>query len=464
MKELSLPHVSHDDAKHFETYKQCPDLLLSQRTIPLTESANLSQCSKPSSAVEAECFSRGLGSSMQLLFDDSLVALPRGSKLAICSLDDDTEDSVETVDVGDHLTSLVKVVGKSCYDDKTDATLLIAGTQTSALVVFSVAKDSKTRIICRATVSIENSSFIFVSSASSIPGGLLILAYRTVKASAGSNSKSHVEVIAIRLRLETGESRPEKSELVKPLCLCVGFQPPLAAHWFGADALVVARSSYTIGSVVDHDHSWMEDGTVITKLRLPGPLVGAHCDSWRLSGGELLAAWTKPEVAGEANIRLAVSTADKTRGAILFDINLPSQANVPQFCNALFLPALGTCAAARQHLHITLVSPNRGFIALIESMGRHAVSIFKNPVDAARAPTAAVDLSTVSGIREAEVLAAVLTDKAVVINLQDCVVICYLNPSAKVPDIPKQLVSSDRMPLGIDPKALLRMLDLHGDD
>merc|ERR1719221_998860 len=100
------------------------------------------------------------------------------------------------------------------------------------------------------------------------------------------------------------------------------------------------------------------------------------------------------------------------------------------------------------------------------------MGVFRNPEGAPCAPTAAPQPAEIlaaargsaAGSSAGEVQTALLTDTAVVMLLSEWIVVTRLDASVKCASVARPPVSRDRMPLNIDPNALLRMLDMHGED
>merc|ERR1711874_502234 len=135
-------------------------------------------------------------------------------------------------------------------------------------------------------------------------------------------------------------------------------------------------------------------------------------------------------------------------------------------------PGLASCARAREDLRIVRASPAWTFFVLVEGHGRSAVTVFRNPKEAKIAPMAGLDFCELleqaaltgrgahgAGASE-EILGVAVLEVALVVTTRDCALWCQLDASVQVREVALPLAALERMPLGIDPKAVLRMLDM----
>ena len=73
-----------------------------------------------------------------------------------------------------------------------------------------------------------------------------------------------------------------------------------------------------------------------------------------------------------------------------------------------------------------------------------------------RSPTATVCTEPVEAVQ--------LLPSSLLLRTREGIQRCTLNMSAKVEGVKRELISRDLMPLGMDPQALLKMLDMQGED
>lgn len=173
--------------------------------------------------------------------------------------------------------------------------------------------------------------------------------------------------------------------------------------------------------------------------------------------GELLAAWSEKDV-------LALVVTGACHGLWVAHVGLSTTEDLtPVIERYQYFPGLGSLMHARRKLCMVLVSSGGKFVAFVESHGRNCVSIFCNPEGASKAPTAMVDLSKwVEPAQEPQINGAFLLNDSLLIFLRDFVIRYELLPvkieeqTKAVPDTP--------LPFGLDRKALLHMLDTHGED
>lgn len=303
---------------------------------------------------------------------------------------------------------------------------------------------------------------LYVTSAHKGEGDdVMVLAHHVV-------GKHHVEVVALRLE---GAACGQLATLHSSC-------PPRGSCWFGPRcAMLIANAGFETSqpepmdctSMAEAELEYRGSDVVVTAFWLGAE--EPEVVRWRLSQGELLGAWPEegnpggPEAAAEAAAAgpssLAAAVADG-HGAVVLRLALPpAPGSQPIVASSVFVPGLGACSSARPNLSLVLASPSRTFFALVEGRGRNAVSLFRSPSGAARAPTAAPDLEDGGG---GEVFGVFLGDSAVVVLQRGRVVRCPLEASARVLGASRPLALQQDLPMGIDPKALLRMLDAQGDD
>eukprot|EP00933_Yihiella_yeosuensis_P037803 TRINITY_DN31795_c0_g1_i1.p1 TRINITY_DN31795_c0_g1~~TRINITY_DN31795_c0_g1_i1.p1 ORF type:complete len:508 (+),score=71.08 TRINITY_DN31795_c0_g1_i1:77-1525(+) len=480
-KCLQIPSVVHNEGFSFETYKQCPSMILEQSNFQLPEYSSGSGCS-PISSADAEAYARGAISSLIPLFKGQFVATALGSDVAVVSMQEGQPAAVQPTRLacGARVASLVPISGEASAISMRRQVLLLASTCEGGLILMSVSCDGRIRLLRRAKVNSAGGSqnAIFVSAAAEISGGAWVLAHRAVKSSEGG--KARIEVLALRLEFPLEETCPLQQDPVEiqPLCVAEGVHSPVGAYWYGEQALLVAQSAFHVTRVtkalpsedVDMEPSGSEVcssegcGVVLTVLQLGCADVDPSTSCWVLDTGELLAAW--PSEA-DRSLLIALSGGDRFRDALILRTVLPSLAHaepdaIPQLMALGLVPAMASCAAARPQLRLLSVSPNQSFVALVENKGQNAVSVFRNRTGEVRLPTAAPSFN---GLQDAEVSAISLLDSELYIRTSHHIVRCKLDASVKVDGAaPKLMVSQDKMPLGVDPQALLRMLDMHGED
>ena len=86
-------------------------------------------------------------------------------------------------------------------------------------------------------------------------------------------------------------------------------------------------------------------------------------------------------------------------------------------------------------------------------------AVFRCPdpsTSSSRSPTVTVSSESVNAVK--------LRESSLLMRTKQAIVRCNLNMSAQVEGVKRELISREFMPLGMDPKALLRMLDMQGED
>eukprot|EP00929_Paragymnodinium_shiwhaense_P096766 TRINITY_DN58451_c0_g1_i1.p1 TRINITY_DN58451_c0_g1~~TRINITY_DN58451_c0_g1_i1.p1 ORF type:complete len:557 (-),score=117.84 TRINITY_DN58451_c0_g1_i1:100-1770(-) len=304
-------------------------------------------------------------------------------------------------------------------------------------------------------------------------------------------AKGKVEVLAVSVARHTADSSCDSPH--KRVAALDGERPVRGACWCaveepsGSQLLLVAEAGFEVSACCDlaaAERAPLADSlgaAVVTSLCIPadadaaGSVPKATC--WSLPAEGLLAAWPEAIRADDSvdeasQWRLAVLLPEaQSGGALLLGLSLPADADagaaVPAATLRLRVPGLASLATARQQLRLVLASPARNFFALVEAMGQSAAVIFRRP-SGSRAPTTApplMDDRLFDAEGNVEVLGAVLTDDFIDILTPRWLVRCPLDKSVALPGEKKRaLPSRDEMPMGIDPAALLRMLDLQGED
>jgi len=175
--------------------------------------------------------------------------------------------------------------------------------------------------------------------------------------------------------------------------------------------------------------------------------------SWALPHGDLLAAW-----ASGPNLAVLIGKG-RQGSATALQISVGDSELQLSHCEEI--PGLAACASAREKLTCLLPSQEGRLFALVEV---NAVSVFRHPEGQALAATASLQLpSTGLGY---EVLGAAATDHVVAALTPTELVWSTVDLTAhpKQRPAPKKKASQEKLPMGIDREALLRMLDMRGED
>merc|ERR1712032_1705027 len=109
-----------------------------------------------------------------------------------------------------------------------------------------------------------------------------------------------------------------------------------------------------------------------------------------------------------------------------------------------------------------------GHFTLIETRGQNAVSVFANPAGAARAPTAGLNVADALATKELDdgefcddVLGACALQSCIVILCRCALMRVVVDNTVSIAEVAKPKSTSGRLPLGMNPEAVLRMLDNH---
>eukprot|EP00928_Gymnodinium_smaydae_P039383 TRINITY_DN26919_c0_g1_i1.p1 TRINITY_DN26919_c0_g1~~TRINITY_DN26919_c0_g1_i1.p1 ORF type:complete len:498 (+),score=95.94 TRINITY_DN26919_c0_g1_i1:155-1648(+) len=497
MPRLDIPELAGEGFATFETYKQCPGLLRNQIAVPLPDndgtSAPRRSFSTPIGVADAEAHRRALASNILPLFGGAVIALPVGENIiTVASAGPSSASPEARVACGAGVVSMVSVGAGS---DRQDA-LVVVSTAAGSLAVLAVSSCGNARLLCT-TAALPLSSnqaadksggdvagAVFVSAAAEIADGrfLLILVHRAVK-DARPGLPSRIEVSALRLHFPPVGQTEVPTLPVELLGTLRGPQPPTGACWFGhGEALLAAEAGFEVvgAESVDAMDCSIADGAALTSLRVPldGSSAPVEVECWALARGDLLAAWQTDAGVGAivAQRRLALVLSDGSHGVRVLHAAVPercadvakasdlgSALSKPELVAIGDIPGLGACASARSQLQSLLVSPGCTFSALMESCGQNAVAVFRSPsVGAARSGTASPDLCC--GGAGVEVWAMGFTDDALWIRTPQHLVRCDLDASVRVEGAAPPLAPRIELPMGVDPKALLHMLDMRGED
>eukprot|EP00434_Breviolum_minutum_P011393 symbB.v1.2.010052.t3/scaffold636.1/size252712/7 len=444
---LELGNVAVDD---FETYKHHPALLQSTSVLPLDVDAEV-ETFEVMSALEAEAEARSDAGKLLLLFDDTLAVTYHGSQVMTRWLNDCTNGSGD----GGCLCFRCPVV--SMVLASSDATVshvilsLAATTAAShcAVIVLRIASNGLPQVIHETWMTGKR---LFLCAAGEGSDGKVVnvLAYRIVRStnSLASHASSHVEVVAAQMDLGELSLSPE----AKILWTAHGPHPPQAAHWGNEEILpeyprppsqgaqhsqelcLVSRGGFELdGSEASNSLLLETEDPVLTVWKQNS------LECWPLPRGELLSSWASKD-------GIHVVLADPTSAANLAVLR-PS---TTPLCVVASLPGAAACATARR-LRDFVVAPNHAFFALLD-MDQQNVSIFRTPQGDLVSPMATLPPD------HGAVHAMVATAGAVVVRTRTSIVKCTLNLSSRK----RRLISPEQMPLGMDPKALLKMLDARG--
>lgn len=500
-KLLPLPRLPRETAQ-FETYKHCSELLGNSDVFelpPLTRTNGVAGNSSQTlpSALVMEARALAISGAIVPLFQGAAAVVAHGSGVVVVELA--RGGAMVCVECGLPVLSMVRTVGLAPSGTPDQEELVVASCTDGQLVVVAVSLSRSSsclaaRLKCsgklplregRVDADVTEGKDLYVTAAHAREDGeVFVLAHHVT-------AKREVEVAVVQLGA---------GGCVRLATLC-GRRIPRGSCWYGADrALLIADSGFSCSSSMpeEKDEESFErseqdsEESVLTAMWFqPGsPKPEVAC--WILSG-ELLGAWvesggsstsseghattdgtvcedTAIGQGNSANSKLAVVLSDGCHGAFLFHLMLASASHAaPSFHNSSWVPGIAACASARAGLRLVLASPSRKFLALVEALGNSAVTIFGNPAGSSRAPTAALQLAQVlyaAGSMQdpSEVRGAFLLESAIVVLLRSGLVRTMLDASVRLVDVVAAPLSLERMPMGINRKALLQMLDRYGED
>lgn len=470
--QLSLPRPDKERAAAFETYKQCPSLLCETECFALPKELRADAAGRR--ALENP---RG---QLVVLFDDTVAVVAAGEDgIAVCALRSQGECTM--VDCESPVISLCVASkrGVDCRAVEGNDALIVATTERGTVAVVEVTKAARSghlsaRLVCAASlfsaeVSKMDSQFVDVwilaahAQASTGAFPLQALVWRRL-------GKDEVEISCVQVSLA---SAPDPAGVCSQLITLKGTKPPLGAclSSVGQGGLIVGEGAQLCGS--DENPADDGGGGKVTVFWLGTGESSPRTACWTLPRGDLLAAWAEvDDSAGAGACGLAVLSADG-HDAVAWRLSLPASSSastvpMPVSVSCERIPALASCAAARAQLRLILASPSRAVLALVEAEGQHAVNVFRNPDGSPRAPTAVVHLDglqELAGSDHLEVLGVVLSEKAITVLMKHGLAFCEIDQAAELASqSPRTMLTSREMPMGIDPQALLRMLDMRGDD
>ncbi|CAE7945120.1 unnamed protein product [Symbiodinium sp. KB8] len=437
MQRLQLDELP--GVEGFDTYKNYPAFLLDMQAFSLETGIDAKdeaidfQDEAVLSAAAAESEAKA-ASNLVTLHADSLAVTFEGSMLLLLPLRGNGK-GVQTF----LLPACIVSMGHARSSDTSifqEVEVILVSLIGGWLHAIQVSRDGHCRTWCRTQLGDTNRPFL--SAAFMEDSSIMALVYRTARGDA-TNTLGYVELLALQLN----EHAPEEA---KPLWVAHGPHPPHAARWESAyTGFLVASGGFEL-SAGDGPTLQTEDA-VCTVFRME-PAAQAEMRSWLLPRGDVLSC--AEHVSG-----LEVALAHNSQGALLFRMVLESES--PAILDAAVIPGAAACAAAREQLQIFAVSPGRGFFMLVDGSGGAAVFRCPDPsTSSSRSPTVTVSSESVNAVK--------LLESSLLMRTRQAIVRCKLNMSAKVEGVKRELISREVMPLGMDPKALLRMLDMQGED
>jgi len=224
---------------------------------------------------------------------------------------------------------------------------------------------------------------------------------------------------------------------------------------------------------------WLEAGSPkprVTRWTLPCRVWAASTETLEGNAGDAntAAVGHGMEDDVDSNGRLLVVASDGGSEAAVFHIVLPpTPSSTPVLLDATWVPGLAACASARPQLRLVLLSPARSFFALIEACGASSATVFRNPEGSLRAPTSFVQLDGIDGNHTsteancegiAEIHGALLQENLLVVFTGQSIVLTSLDMSVRVTELARPLAACGGFPMGLDPHAVLQMLDRQGEE
>lgn len=510
MKALKLPDLGGRLDVVFETYKHSPGLLGAATAFDVPAPV-VPRAPEQPYALEAEARVKLFSGSLALLFDGSVAAVALGTGGVALRELSARDGASQCVDCGAQVLSIVRAerapgsrrtvsrvrgadgaeVDQEVFEELVVATTVGDGVVVIAAsrTVVSGAMQMSARLVraaslppgrgCERPEAQRTWAVAAAYADSSI--GLLVVAHRVA-------GRREVEVVA--LRLAEGEEMKQLATLRgarPPWAVCFArpwsvllvadddFAPPGAAPPAEKED-VAEKEKEDVDMQVDmqvdtHEcppprEGPREGSPVVTAWELTMEPPSAEC--FLLPRGDLLAAWPEAPEAPPAGVPyasgLAIALDDGCGGATVFRAVVPDDGAVA-LEGAERIPGLAACASARRDLRLILASPKRTFLGLIETRGQNAVSVFRNPGELERAPTVAIPIQGAC-VEEAEVLGAALGEDAIVVLLRGQLLRCTLDEAARVVEEVRKgpPPRASELPMGIDRAALLRMLDMQGED
>ncbi|CAK9001730.1 9 [Durusdinium trenchii] len=376
--------------------------------------------------LEAEALARADAGKLLLLFGGALAVTYAGAQVITKHLS--AEAPQKSIAFRAPVASMAKA-----HDHGRVVVTLHATTEEAprcAALVLSIAEDGTCRVVHETSLPGQR---LFLSTALSTEKTAKVVAYRPVREA----SQSYIELLAVQMELAELELSPE----AKILWTARGPHAPVAVHWASdQDVLIISSGSFQLSS------SPVPSETEHPVLSI---FHDNQVEHWPLPPGELLAAWTS--TAG-----LHVALAEPMGGALIFQL----VAHPPEPRNITALPGAGACAAARACGTSAgarlVVAPE--FFALVE-VDQRGVSLYRNPQGTRVAPLASL------AVLDPPVLGlAIAAQDALVLRSAQSIIHCTIDLAVKVEVVKRPLISREQMPLGMDPEALLKMLDARGED
>ncbi|CAJ1408158.1 unnamed protein product [Effrenium voratum] len=412
----------------FETYKNHPAFLQAADVFPLpfvpgetTDNASGESGRSAVSGLEAEAAARAEAGSC-ILLSDTLALAFQGRQVITCCLNTGATASCHLSDV---ILSMARAAPLgSTEGDQMEVSLereLVLLSTESGMSLLEVSLDGQLQVLRHCACEVPR---LYLSAAareetSAGAGAVRVLAY--------SVKEKEVEMLALQVM-----------EDVQILWRSSGAHPPQGAVWAPSCCIMLACGFPDDG---------LEEPT-LSVLRVPS----LELESRKLPRGDLLAC--APH-GGVLHVALSSGTAG---GALLFHLHRRS----PWLGEPSLLPAAGACRDVRGNV-LMAVAPDRSCFALVER-DMLGVSLFGSPQGRQRAPMATVSTKDLAKSEPVQALLSAGPAGQVLLRTRTCLVRCRLNSDAQVEGVKRELISREDMPLGMDPKALLKMLDTMGED
>jgi len=493
-KVLPLPATARKQ-EAFETYKHCPEMLgkVDHFALPGVPPANKAYSTVGSqrvpSALEAEARARAISGVVLPLFGGAVAAVAHSTGVAVVELLQG--GTLAHVDCKVPVLALARVAGSPAAEGGAEEESVLASGSGGQLAIVAISRtQASQKITARVAAAarlpprdgeheVDDIDLYVTAALAGERGQVLAIAHHVT-------GKRELEVIAVHL----------EGAACTRLATLRGSRLPSASCWCGtACAVLAAEGGFACVSPCGEPSAASTSGLVpmLTALHLGTNSSAPRVSSWAFSDGELLAAWpvdgrgssegrpvadTESCPAEQGTVSRSSNNASSSlalalgvgHDLLVMDLMLPQTPDSePVLIGSMKVPGLAACASARSGLRLVLASPMRTFFALVETHGKNAVGVFRHPACAARAPTVAPQLDGLMGdaqedINANEVRGAFLLENALVVLLGHKLVRYALDASVELPDAPRPLASRADLPLGVDPEALLRMLDMHGEE
>jgi len=496
---LNLPKAN---APTFDTYKHCAALLGEPEMLavpPLTAASGDNAAGRADFtsdttclwALAAEARALAMSSVVVSIVGGRAVAVPHGIGVAFVEL---KSGGVNVVECGSQMLSLAHAGGRqgdvsetpeSCSEELivaagSDGTLALVAVHTSsaALVTRLIFSGKLTPRAGQGVAETTGVPELYVTAAQTRADGGVVAMVHSV------TGRREVEIAVIVLD-QSGCER---------LATLSGPSVPKGACWCGpSHAMLLAD----VGFVCQPETSCPEqknpdvdtNSAVLTAMWLEADSQKPQVTHWMLPC-KVWAASTEIRVASSDDAKaaavgqglevqvdssgalLVVASNGGSEAAVFRVVLPPAPSSNPMLLDCTWVPGLAACASARPHLRLILVSPARSFFALIEACGTSAATVFRNPEGSSRAPTSIVQLDEIDGNHNSktkcegtcEVHGVLLQEHLLVVFTGRSVVLTSLDISARVAEVNKPLAAQGSFPMGLDPRAVLQMLDRQGED